>query len=58
MQKNELKQAKEILLKNDALNALFMISIKEPQLATLEVKELIKHTARACREWKQYKTSA
>ena len=32
-----------------------MISIKGPQLATLEAKELIKHTARINRERKQYK---
>ena len=33
-----------------------MISIKGPQLATLEAKELIKHTARIYRQWKQHKS--
>ena len=32
-----------------------MISLNGPHLGTLEVKELIKHTARTCRERKQYK---
>ena len=42
---------------NDALNAQLMISLNGPQLGTLEIKELIKHTARIYGEWKQYKKS-
>ena len=35
-----------------------MTSIKGPQLVTLEVKELMKHTAGIYRERKQYKAKA
>ena len=54
--KKRIKTSKRNTLKNYPLNALFMISIKGPQLATLEAKELIKHTARIHRERKQHKS--
>ena len=39
--KKRIKISKRNTLKNDALNALFMISIKGPHLATFYVKQLI-----------------
>ena len=50
-----IKISKRNILKNDALNALLMISVYEPQLATFQTKELIKHIARLYEEQKQYK---
>ena len=49
-----IKISKRNILKNDALNALLMISVYEPQLATFQAKELIKHIARLYGERKQY----
>ena len=50
------KRNKRSTLKNDALNALPMISLNGPQLETLKaIKELIKNTARIYGERKQYK---
>ena len=53
--KKHIKISKRNILKNDALNALLMISVYEPQLATFQAKELIKHIARLYEEQKQYK---
>ena len=39
--KKRIKIGKINILKNDAVNALLMISINEPQLATFQAKELI-----------------
>ena len=44
MQKKRIKTSKRNTLKNDALNALLMIPINGPQLATLKAKELMKQT--------------
>ena len=49
-----IKTSEKNTLNNDALNALIMILVKGPQLATIEAKELIKHIAKIYRERKQY----
>ena len=53
--KKRIKTSKRNTLKNDSLNALFIILINGPQLVTLEAKELIIHIARIHGERKQYK---
>ena len=41
-----IKTNKRSTLKNNALNALLMLSLNGPQIGEIEAKELIKHTAR------------
>ena len=53
-----IKTSKRNTLKNNVLNALFVISIEGPQLATLEANKLIKNTASIYEERKQYKKTS
>ena len=48
-----IKTNKRSILKDDALNALLLISLDGPQLGTIEAKELVKNIWRAI----QYKKS-
>ena len=53
-----IKKNKRSTLKNNALNALLMLSLNGPQIGEIEAKELIKHTARIYGERQQYKKVA
>ena len=50
-----IKTNKRSSPKNDALNALLVISLNGPQLGTLEAKELIKNVPKTHGEQNQYK---